>query len=188
VWNTVSSLTEDGVIQLRAAFTNGTTTGYSQTIDVTLDRDAGTAPGVQVGPGEVNELTGDYTLSAMDASAFAASVDRTYSSRANSTDTEGQAQIFGPGWASSIDGVGSDYTQLRKTSDTSVELLSADGSSIAFTATSAGGWQPQTGAELLTLTGTLSGTTFTLTGPIRHRLRRRDIQGHRLRRRRRSHR
>ncbi|MDX2543978.1 DNRLRE domain-containing protein [Streptomyces sp. WI04-05B] len=162
VWNTVNSLTEDGVIQLRAAFTNGTTTGYSQTTDVTLDRDAGTAPTTQVGPGDVNELTGDYTLSATDASAFAASVDRTYSSRANSTDTEGQAAIFGPGWNSSVAASGTDYTQLRKTSDTSVELLSADGTSVAFTATSDGGWQPQTGAGSLTLTGSLTGTTFTL--------------------------
>ncbi|MGW1718043.1 DNRLRE domain-containing protein [Streptomyces sp. NPDC002156] len=163
VWNTVSSLAEDGVIQLRAAFTDGTTTGYSQTVDVTLDRDAGTAPAAQVGPGQVNQLTGDFTLSATDASAFEASVERTYSSRANSTDSEGQAQIFGPGWTSSVDAVGTDFTQLRKTSDTSVELLSADGSSVAFTATSGGGWQPETGAEFLTLTGTLSGTTFTLT-------------------------
>lgn len=163
VWNTVSSLTEDGVIQLRAAFTDGAANGYSQTTEVTLDRDAGTAPSAQVGPGSVNQLTGDYTLSATDAAAFSASVDRTYSSRANSTDTEGQAAIFGPGWASSTDAAGSDYTQLRRTSDTSVELLSADGSSVAFTATGPGSWQPETGAELLTLTGTLSGTSFTLT-------------------------
>ncbi|ELP63431.1 DNRLRE domain-containing protein [Streptomyces turgidiscabies] len=163
VWNTVNSLSEDGVIQLRAAFTNGTTTGYSQTTDVTLDRDAGTAPTAQVGPGEVNELTGDYTLSATDASAFSASVGRTYSSRANDTDIEGQAQVFGPGWTPSVGAEGSGFTQLRKTSGTSVELLSADGSAIAFTATSGGGWKPQTGAESLTLTGSLSGSAFTLT-------------------------
>ncbi|MFB7336883.1 DNRLRE domain-containing protein [Streptomyces adustus] len=163
VWNTVSSLAEDGVLQLRAAFTDGTTTGHSQTVEVTLDRDAGTAPTAEVGPGEVNELTGDYTLSATDASAFDADVDRTYSSRANDNDTEGQAKIFGPGWASSFDVTDSDYTQIRKTSDTSVELLTSDGSAVAFTATSGGGWQPETGAEGLTLTGTLTGAKFTLT-------------------------
>ncbi|MEV0741503.1 DNRLRE domain-containing protein [Streptomyces sp. NPDC050549] len=163
VWNTVSSLSEDGVIDLRAAFTDGTTTGYSQTVEVTLDRDAGTAPTAQVGPGEVNELTGDYTLSATDASAFDADVERTYSSRANDTDDEGQAEIFGPGWTSSVSAEAIDYTQIRKTSGTSVELLSADGSSVAFTATSGGGWQPQAGSEDLTLTGSLSGSTFTLT-------------------------
>ncbi|MEU9734450.1 DNRLRE domain-containing protein [Streptomyces sp. NPDC048002] len=163
VWNTVGTLAEDGVIELRAAFTDGTTTGHSQTVDVTLDRDAGTAPGAAVGPGEVNQLTGDYTISATDASAFQASVERTYSSRANDTDDQGQAEIFGSGWTSSVISAASDYTQIRKTSDTSVELLSADGSAVAFAATSSGGWQPETGAESLTLTGSLSGTKFTLT-------------------------
>ncbi|MFJ8004069.1 DNRLRE domain-containing protein [Streptomyces fagopyri] len=165
VWNAVSTLSEDGVIDLRAVFTDGTTSGNSQTVEVTLDRDAGNAPTADVGPGVVNELTGDYTLSVTDASAFDASVGRTYSSRANDTDTEGQAPIFGPGWSSSMAPNGADrkYTQVRKTSDTSVELLSSDGSSIAFTATSNGGWQPQPGAEQLTLSGKLSENIFTLT-------------------------
>ncbi|MEH0419426.1 DNRLRE domain-containing protein [Streptomyces sp. B21-083] len=162
VWNTVASLTEDGVIQLRAAFTDGTTTGYSQTVDSTLDRDAGTAPSAEVGPGTVNELTGDYTLNATDAAAFAADVERTFSSRANSNDSEGQAQIFGPGWTSSVSAESSEYTQIRKTSAASVELLSGDGSSVAFTATSNGGWQPQADDADLTLTGSLTGTAFTL--------------------------
>ncbi|MFJ9629212.1 DNRLRE domain-containing protein [Streptomyces sp. NPDC101175] len=163
VWNTVSSLSEDGAIELRAAFTDGSTTGHSQTVAVTLDRDAGTAPSAEVGPGTVNELTGDYTLDATDATAFDASVDRTYSSRANSTDNEGRSEIFGPGWTSSVTGTASAYTQIRKTSDTSVELLSADGSAIAFTLNSDGSWAPQTGAEALTLTGTVGGSKYTLT-------------------------
>ncbi|WP_258194070.1 helix-turn-helix transcriptional regulator [Streptomyces sp. MA5143a] len=100
----------------------------------------------------MNQLTGDYTLSATDATAFEASVDRTFSSRANDTDTEGQAEIFGPGWASSITGGPSNYTQLRETSDASVEVLSADGSAIAFTETSSDGWEPEIGAESLSLT------------------------------------
>ncbi|UIX34578.1 DNRLRE domain-containing protein [Streptomyces sp. GQFP] len=163
VWNTVSTLSEDGVIQLRAAFTNGTTTGYSQTAEVTLDRDAGAALTTQIGPGQVNELTGDFTLSATDAAAFAASVDRTYSSRTNSTDSEGQAQIFGPGWTSSVTAESSEYTQVRETSDSSVEVLAGDGSTIAFTETSSGGWQPEIGAESLTLTYSTTTKTFTLT-------------------------
>ncbi|WP_051703420.1 DNRLRE domain-containing protein [Streptomyces sp. NRRL F-5630] len=163
VWNMVSTLAEDGVIELRAAFTDGTTTGHTQTVGVTLDRDAGTALITPVGPGEVNELTGDFTLTGADASAFDASVGRTYSSRANNTDTEGQADIFGPGWTSSVTSEASDFTQIRKTSDTSVELLSADGSAVAFTIKSDGSWAPQAGAEARTLTGTLSGPKFTLT-------------------------
>ncbi|WP_457659209.1 DNRLRE domain-containing protein [Streptomyces microflavus] len=165
VWNTVASLAEDGVIELRAAFTNGTTTGHSPTVEATLDRDAGNAPSASVGPGSVNQLTGDYILSATDVTAFEASVGRTYSSRANSSDAEGQAPVFGPGWTSSLGGEASDYTQIRKTSATSVELLSSDGSTIAFTATATGGWAPETNAEGMVLTGTLGGAQFTLTDP-----------------------
>ncbi|MFJ2260626.1 DNRLRE domain-containing protein [Streptomyces sp. NPDC087844] len=162
VWNTVSTLAEDGVIELRAAFTDGTTTGHSQTVGTTLDRDAGSAPAAAVGPGTVNQLTGDYELSATDASAFDASLERTYSSRANDTDDEGQAAIFGPGWISAVTGEASDYTQIRKTSGTSVELLSGDGSSVAFTLNTDGSWAPETGAESLILTGTADGAKFTL--------------------------
>ncbi|MFF7361731.1 DNRLRE domain-containing protein [Streptomyces sp. NPDC008125] len=163
VWNTVASLSEDGVIELRAGFTNGSSTGYSQTVDVTLDRDAGAAPDAPAGPGSVNQLTGDYTLSAPDASAFDTTVSRSYSSRANDTDREGQADIFGPGWTSSVTAQGAAYTQLRATSSTSVEILTEDGSAIAFTSTANGGWKAQPGQEALTLTGALSGTKFTLT-------------------------
>ncbi|MFF7361385.1 DNRLRE domain-containing protein [Streptomyces sp. NPDC008125] len=163
VWNVVKTLPEDGVIQLRAALTDGSTTGYSQTVEATLDRDAGTAPTAAVGPGTVNELTGDYTLTATDAAAFAVDAERTFSSRANGNDTEGQAQIFGPGWVSSVSAESSAYTQLRKTSATSVELLSGDGGSVAFTATSGGGWKPQDDSADLKLTGSTTGTSFTLT-------------------------
>ncbi|MGW0826015.1 DNRLRE domain-containing protein [Streptomyces sp. NPDC002845] len=165
VWNVTDTLDEDGALDLRAAFTGGTATGYSQTVTVTLDRDAGNAPTSTVGPGTVNLLTGDYTITETDADAFSASVTRTTSSRARDAESEGQAQIFGPGWVSSVvaDTTGGDYLQVRRTSGTSVEVLGADGSSVAFTATSDGGWQPETGAESLTLTGTLSGDTFTLT-------------------------
>ncbi|WP_229758598.1 DNRLRE domain-containing protein [Peterkaempfera bronchialis] len=163
VWNVVSSLAEDGVIELRAAFANGTTTGYTQTVTVTVDRDAGRAPSAPVGPGSVNQLTGAFTLSASDASALDASVGRVFSSRDSGKATEGQARIFGPGWTSSVASQSTSYTLVRTTSGTSVEVVSADGSTIAFTSVSGGGWKPQSGYESLTLTGTLSGTKFTLT-------------------------
>ncbi|MFE2039811.1 DNRLRE domain-containing protein [Streptomyces sp. NPDC059477] len=164
VWNAVGSLDEDGVIDLRAVFTDGTTTGHSQSVGVTLDRDASDAANASVGPGSVNLLTGNFTVSAQDTSAFDAIVERSLSSRANTTATEGLAEIFGPGWTSSLiaDTSGSDYIQLRKTSASSVELLGSDGSSTAFTAT-ASGWQPQVQDLGLTLSGTVSGATFTLT-------------------------
>ncbi|WP_254402007.1 DNRLRE domain-containing protein [Streptomyces sp. AC555_RSS877] len=155
-WNITTTLAEDGPIDIRAAFTDGTTTGYSTPNTVTVDRNAGDAPTQEVGPGDVNMLTGDFTLIQNDAAAFGVSIDRTASSRGATTgeDMEGQAAIFGPGWISGVtaERTGSDWSTVRKTSATSVEVLDADGTAVGFTATSAGGWQPEPGLEDLTLT------------------------------------
>ncbi|MET9134312.1 DNRLRE domain-containing protein [Streptomyces antibioticus] len=164
-WNITTSLPEDGPIDIHAVFTDGTTTGYSQPVTVTVDRQAGDAPTQEVGPGEVNMLTGDFTFSAPDASAFGLTVTRTTSSRqsATSEDTNGQAAIFGPDWISGItaDISGSDWSDIRQTSPTSVELIDSHGVGTGFTVTSGGGWQPEPGSEALTLTGSLTGS-FTL--------------------------
>ncbi|WP_225839514.1 DNRLRE domain-containing protein [Streptomyces sp. NK08204] len=164
-WNITTSLTEDGPVDIRAAFTDGTTTGYSPASTVTVDRNAGTAPSDQVGPGSVNDLTGDYTLPATDASAFDMSVSRTASSRKPTagTDAEGQVAIFGPQWTSGTTAeiTDSDYAYIRKTSSTSVAVVDVDGDATGFTATTAGGWKPEPGSEDLSLTGSLTGS-FTL--------------------------
>ncbi|MEU0344640.1 DNRLRE domain-containing protein [Streptomyces bobili] len=164
-WNITTSLPEDGPIDIHAVFTDGTTAGYSQPVTVTVDRQAGDAPTQEVGPGEVNMLTGDFTFSATDALAFGLTVNRTTSSRqsATSEDTNGQAAIFGPGWISGItaDTSGSDWSDIRQTSPASVELIDSHGVGIGFTATSGGGWQSEPGSEALTLTGSLTGS-FTL--------------------------
>ncbi|WP_234476274.1 DNRLRE domain-containing protein [Streptomyces sp. MBT65] len=164
-WNVTDSLSQDGAIDIRAAFTDGTTTAYSQPHTITLDRNAGTAPSASVGPGSVNTLTGDYTLSATDASGFDLSVSRTASSRRPTagTDAEGQVAIFGPQWTSGTTAeiTDSDWVDVRQTSATSVALVDVDGDETGFTATSAGGWKPEPGSEDLTLTGSLTGS-FTL--------------------------
>lgn len=164
-WNVTASLTEDGPIDLRAAFTDGTATGYSQSNTVTVDRNAGTAPSDEVGPGSVNDLTGDFTLSDTDASAFGLSVSRTASSRRPTagSDGEGQVAIFGPQWASgtTADLTDSDWSYVRKTSATSVALVDVDGDETGFTATTGGGWKSEPGSEDLTLTGSLTAA-FTL--------------------------
>lgn len=164
-WNITTSLTEDGPVDIRAAFTDGTTTGYSPTSTVTVDRNAGTAPTDEVGPGSVNDLTGDYTLSATDASAFGMSVSRTASSRKPTAgaDAQGQVAIFGPQWTAGTTAeiTHSDYSYIRQTSSTSVAVVDAGGKATGFTATSAGGWKSEPGAEALTLTGALTGS-FTL--------------------------
>ncbi|MGQ4434308.1 DNRLRE domain-containing protein [Streptomyces sp. SAS_260] len=164
-WNVTSTLSEDGAIDIRAAFTDGTATGYSQADTITVDRNAGTAPSQQIGPGELNTLTGDYTVSGPDASDFGLSVTRTASSRRPNAgaDAEGQVPIFGPQWTSGTadDMTDTGWTYLRKTSDSSAALVDSDGSETAFTATSSGGWKPEPGAEDLTLTGSFAGS-FTL--------------------------
>ncbi|MGV9244594.1 DNRLRE domain-containing protein [Streptomyces sp. NPDC003710] len=164
-WNITTSLTEDGPVDLRAAFTDGTTTGYSPVSTVTVDHNAGTAPSDEVGPGTVNDLTGDYTLSATDASAFDMTVSRTASSRRPTAgaDAEGQVAIFGPQWTAGTTAeiTDSDYAYLRQTSSTSVAVVDVDGDETGFTATSAGGWKSEPGSEDLTLTGALTGS-FTL--------------------------
>ncbi|WP_254374883.1 DNRLRE domain-containing protein [Streptomyces sp. A3M-1-3] len=164
-WNITGTFAEDGPIDVRAAFTDGTSTGYSQLVTVTVDRNAGDAPAQPLGPGEVNMLTGDFTLSETDASAFGLSVERSTSSRraTSDEDMEGQAAIYGPDWISGItaDVSGSDWSSIRQTSSTSVEVVDSSGNQVGFTATSAGGWQPEPGDESLTLTGSLT-SSFTL--------------------------
>ncbi|WP_327191819.1 DNRLRE domain-containing protein [Streptomyces xinghaiensis] len=161
-WNITTTFADDGPIDVRAAFTDGTTIGYSQPVTVTVDREAGDAPAEGVGPGEVNMLTGDFSLTEADASAFGLSATRSTSSRRATAneDMEGQAPIFGPDWISGItaDVSGSDWASIRKTSETSAELLDSSGNGVGFTATSTGGWKPEPGSEHLTLTGSLTGS------------------------------
>ncbi|MEU6879919.1 DNRLRE domain-containing protein [Streptomyces sp. NPDC046712] len=166
VWDAATSLAEDGVLELRAVFDTGTTAKYnSQVVEVTLDRQAGSAPSLEVGPGTVNAQTGDFTFSDTDTEFFGLSVERAHSSRQPVAQDvqEGQAAIFGPNWSSGVsaEDAGTDWTVLRKTSATSVEILDSEGVATAFTATSGGGWKAESGSEDLTLTGSLS-STFTL--------------------------
>ncbi|MFC9327372.1 RHS repeat-associated core domain-containing protein [Kitasatospora sp. NPDC057015] len=164
-WNLTGTLAKDSAVQIRARFTDGTTTGNSQTVNVTVDRNAGTAPQQSVGPGSVNTLTGDYTLSGADASVFGLAVTRTASSRRPTAgaDQEGQVAIFGPEWTAgtSASVTSTSWSFVQQTSATSVAVVRPEGIQVNFTAAAGGAWTPETGAESLTLTGSLSGT-FTL--------------------------
>lgn len=155
-WNVTTSLTEDGAVDIRAAFTDGTTTAYSQPHTITVDRNAGTAPSADVGPGSVNALTGDFSLSATDTSVFGLSVERSASSRTPTAGmtADGQAAIFGPQWSAGVsdDATDTDWAYLRRTTDTSVSVVDVDSGDTGFTATSSGGWKPEPGLENLTLT------------------------------------
>ncbi|MEV0451883.1 RHS repeat-associated core domain-containing protein, partial [Streptomyces sp. NPDC050600] len=164
-WNITDTLAEDGPIEVRAAFTDGSTTVYSPDNEITVDRNAGTAPSEEAGPGSVNLLTGDYNLSATDTSLFGLSVSRSASSRRPDAGAkqDGQAAIFGPQWTSGTTAeiTESDWAYLKKSTATSVALVDAEGQELGFTATSGGGWKPEPGSEDLTLTGSLTGS-FTL--------------------------
>ncbi|MFI5829181.1 DNRLRE domain-containing protein [Streptomyces sp. NPDC051578] len=162
-WEITTTLPEDGPVDVRAVFSAATTTEASPEVSVTVDRAAGAAPSLPVGPGYVNSLTGDFTLQATDADGAGTAVTRTAYSRDGHAEDDGQVRIFGPEWVSGVyaEITDSSYTGLRKTSGTSVEVLMDEGT-IGFTATSGGGWKPEDGAEQLTLTGQLTGT-FTLT-------------------------
>ncbi|WP_411103913.1 DNRLRE domain-containing protein [Streptomyces sp. cmx-4-9] len=165
VWHMADTLAEDGAVELRTTFTDGGgAAASSSAVSVTLDRAGAAAAQQNVGPGSVNLLTGDFSMSEDDASVFEASVSRTYSSRSVDADSEGQAPIFGPDWVSSVTATtGVEYTKVRRTSATSVSLMHADGSSVAFTLGSNGKWTAASGDAQLALTGALADAALTLT-------------------------
>ncbi|MFF3316223.1 DNRLRE domain-containing protein [Streptomyces sp. NPDC003035] len=168
VWNTTDTVNPDGTVQIKADFTGpNLAAGATQPLTVIVDRNAQGAASDEVGPGSVNLLTGDYTLSATEASAFDLSVSRTASSRTpdKGAKQEGQAAIFGKEWVSGTvaELTESDYSHLRRTSDTAVAVVDSEGEETHFTANTAKtGWIAEPGAEGLTLTGSVTGA-FTLT-------------------------
>ncbi|MEU9981081.1 DNRLRE domain-containing protein [Streptomyces sp. NPDC050856] len=166
VWNTTETVNPDGVVQIKADFAGPGGTGTTQPLTVVVDRNASGAATDEIGPGEVNLLTGDHVLSASDASAFGLSVSRTASSRTpdKGAKQEGQAPIFGKEWVSATvaEANESPYWHLRKVSDTAVDVVVAEGDAIHFTANAAkNGWVPEPGSEDLALTGSVNGS-FTL--------------------------
>ncbi|WP_328913120.1 MULTISPECIES: DNRLRE domain-containing protein [unclassified Streptomyces] len=167
VWNATSTVDPDGAVQLRADFTGTGSPVSSDPISVTVDRNADGAASESAGPGSVNLLTGDFTLSGTDASFYGMTVTRTASSRSPQAGTglDGQVPIFGKEWLSGTvaDATDSDYTEIRKSSATSLDVVTVDGDTVKFTAKSAGSaWVPETGSEDLTLTGAFASGDFTL--------------------------
>ncbi|MFF3821038.1 RHS repeat-associated core domain-containing protein [Streptomyces bluensis] len=166
VWNATDTVDPDGSIEVKADFTGpNSAAGSTDPLTVVVDRNADDAAAQEVGPGSVNLLTGDYTLSATDASAFGLTVERTASSRTPNGVPAGQAPIFGQEWVSGTvaELSGSEYSHVSKVSDTAVDVVTLDGDAIHFTATAdQSGWTAEPGYEDLALTGATSGT-FTLT-------------------------
>jgi RHS repeat-associated protein len=85
IWDAADTLgTVGGVAQVRAMLypDDGGPAGYpTQWVTVTVDPDGAGAAGDEIGPGSVNLLTGDYSVSAGDGGEFGLNVSRSSSSR-----------------------------------------------------------------------------------------------------------
>ncbi|MDW8807645.1 sugar-binding protein [Streptomyces scabiei] len=167
-WNAAKTVDPDGVVQLRAQLTGtGGVTGASDPVGIVVDRNADGSAGENIGPGAVNLLTGDYTLSGGDASFFGMSVTRSASSRSPQAGAaNAQAPIFGKEWlySAAADQVTTPFAYLHKTSATSLSVgLAGDDTEIHFTANAARtGWIAEPGSDDYTLDGGFDDD-FTLT-------------------------
>ncbi|MFE2528566.1 DNRLRE domain-containing protein [Streptomyces sp. NPDC059382] len=166
VWNATDTVNPDGTVQIKADFTGPGGSGSTQPLSVVVDRNADGAGGSQIGPGSVNLLNGDYSIGARDTDVLGMSVNRTASSRVpdKGAKLNGQVPVFGKEWVSGTvaPDVDSGYSHIEKTSETSVSLISSDGSSAFFAANKdKTGWIPEPGFEEFTLTGDFT-STFTL--------------------------
>jgi RHS repeat-associated protein len=167
VWNTTSTVDPDGSVQVKADFTGpGGAASSTAPLTVVVDRTADGAASTEVGPGSLNLLTGDYTLSGTDASFFGMTVTRTASSRTpdQGARQEGQAPIFGREWVAGTvaEDTESEYSHIRQVSATAVAVVLEEGDAVHFTADAGRtGWIPEPGSEDLTLKGSVTGS-FTL--------------------------
>ncbi|CUM44170.1 FIG01126572: hypothetical protein [Streptomyces venezuelae] len=163
-WNAASTVNPDGAVEIKADFSgSGTTSGSSEPVALVVDRNAEGAASNQVGPGVANLLTGDFSIVEEDTARFGLSVNRTASSRTPDAGgrQEGQAAIFGPQWVAGTvaQQTETEYSHIRKVSDTAVDLVLQDNSTLHFTANAARtGWVSEPGLEDLTLTGSVTGT------------------------------
>nr|WP_023586455.1 DNRLRE domain-containing protein [Streptomyces thermolilacinus] len=168
VWNATDTVDPDGTIQIKADFTGPNSASRStQPLTAVIDRNAEGATTSEIGPGTVNLLNGNFTLSETDVSLFGMSVTRSLSSRTpnRGATQEGQAPIFGKEWVSGTlaEVAESDYSHLRRISDTAVDVVMEEGDALHFTANAAKtGWVAEPGSEDLTLKGSVTGS-FTLT-------------------------
>ncbi|MET8561955.1 DNRLRE domain-containing protein [Streptomyces flaveolus] len=141
VWNVAKTVGVDTDLQVRASLAGDSTSGYSSPVTLTLDRAAGQGPSKKVGPGNVNLLTGTYTITEKDVDLLGQQVTRTAASRTSSAD-EPNSGIFGPGWVAGHYGDVQDavYAKVVKQSSTSVRLVGIDSDSTADFTYSNGKW------------------------------------------------
>jgi RHS repeat-associated protein len=130
VWDLRTTLSgQDGHVYVRGVFTGAEDrTHVSDTVKFTLDQKAaGRADAVeQIGPGSVDLLTGNFTVSRDDVSIASALSDLTVSRTYNSRDPNaGAGGPFGPGWLASlpVEEAASDYVKLEDVVTTYTERV-----------------------------------------------------------------
>lgn len=187
-WDAAATLGYGSQLDVRVVFTrdpNGITPTYptsAPVLGVVFDPDAGQAATSTLGPGEVNLLTGNYTVSATDASAFGVAITRTAGSRKTQAGTTSGVSggatgsgAFGPQWAmGGTPDAGTPFTAIVKTGGTNsgtLDLITDAGYRLSFsqrygTSGSSTAWIAPSGMEELTLTGDAEnasvGSSFTL--------------------------
>lgn len=159
------SIPRDGPVQIRGSFTGGTAAS-SGAVKMTFDRNLATAATEEIGPGEVNLLTGNITLSDTDVSVDSygsdLTVSRTYNSRQSAkVDDSG---MFGPGWISGavVDEAQTPYTSLD-VFGTLIQVGTPDGDTVGFTARDGVNFDPEVGQETLKLTYASTTDSYKLT-------------------------
>ncbi len=159
------SVPRDGPVQLRGNFTGGTAAS-SGAVKLTFDRNLATAATDEVGPGEVNLLTGNYTLSDTDVSVDSYGSDLTVSRTYNSRQSAGtdNSNMFGPGWISGavVDEADTPYTSLD-VFGTLVQVGTPDGDTVGFTARDGVNFDPEVGQETLKLSYASATDSYKLT-------------------------
>jgi RHS repeat-associated protein len=97
-----------GPIQIRALFDgSGTAPGYSVPVNATVDPNTGSAHDAtaSIGPGSVNLLTGNYTITRADVSIptpFGSSLEFARTASSRKAVGSGDAGVLGRGWSPSI--------------------------------------------------------------------------------------
>ncbi|MGW1625299.1 DNRLRE domain-containing protein [Streptomyces sp. NPDC002172] len=167
VWNVADTLGVDSDVEIRAWVSDGTTNAYTASRSISLDRAGGFGPTREIGPGTVNLLTGNYSVAETDADLFGLQVLRRAVSRTSDREADDDSTVadaFGPGWSAGT-GAGVQaavFATITKNSTSSVTLTGLDGETTATFTLTNGTWT-SADADWATLTGTTTGSVFTLT-------------------------
>lgn len=169
-WNVAKTLNDaeagddplSGPLQVRGLFTGG---AVSSGVQITFDRNQASAESDDIGPGSVNLVTGNLTVSDSDVSVDAYGGDLTVSRSFNTRRAADMdsANMFGPGWVSGVlvEEANAEYTQLDVVGSLAQVSL-PEGDTIGFAKRNATAFDSEIGSEDLKLTYTANGDFYTL--------------------------